>query len=138
MAGGRGRFVGEAVGGVAGKAWEVCRGGRVPRASHGPAVTPRNLPRTAGHPKIACKPPRLPLHEIRFLPDLPSRAIWAPTELCIASRIKLRALEIRSRFSLWYTKMRFHEQLRWGHHGGGTDVAPRRENPLSLTMLVEC
>jgi hypothetical protein len=31
-----------------------------------------------------------------------------------------RAREIRSRFSCWYTKMRFREQLRWGHHGGGT------------------
>ena len=60
-----------------------------------------------------------------------------------------RALEIRSRFSFWSTKMRFHEQLRWGHHGGGTNVDPGPakaqpvyyrniiENPLSLALLGE-
>jgi hypothetical protein len=58
-----------------------------------------------------------------------------------------RALEIRSRFSCWSTKMRFHEQVRWGHHGGGTKVDPgpakaqpvyyRSIDPLSLTLLGE-
>jgi hypothetical protein len=60
-----------------------------------------------------------------------------------------RALEIKSRFSFWSTTMRFREQLRWGHHGGGTKVASgpakvqpvyyRRiiENPPSLTLLGE-
>ena len=45
--------------------------------------------------------------------------------------------------------MRFHEQLRWGHHGGGTKAHPGPakpepvyyrsiiENPLSLTLLGE-
>jgi hypothetical protein len=60
-----------------------------------------------------------------------------------------RALEIRSRFALWSTKLRFREQLRWGHHDGGTNVDPSLakaqpahyrsiiENPLSLTLLGE-
>jgi hypothetical protein len=58
-----------------------------------------------------------------------------------------RALEIRPRFSLVSTTVRFHEQLRWGHHDGGTNahLGPAKpptmycrnviENPLSLALL---
>jgi hypothetical protein len=63
----------------------------------------------------------------------------------------LRAESSRNQESLliWSTKMRSREQLRWGHHGGGTKVAPGPakaqtvycsssiENPLSLMPLVK-
>jgi hypothetical protein len=60
-----------------------------------------------------------------------------------------RALEIRSRFSFRSTKMRFREQLRWGHHDEGSKVdrSPAKaqpvyyrnmiEDPLSLALLGE-
>jgi hypothetical protein len=60
------------------------------------------------------------------------------------------AAEIKSRFSYVSTQIRFHEQLRWGHHGGGTNAHPGPakpqpvyyrniiENPLSLALLGEC
>jgi hypothetical protein len=50
-----------------------------------------------------------------------------------------RALEIRSRFSCWCTKRRFHEQLRWGHRGGGTKAhtGPAKPEPVYCRRIIE-
>jgi hypothetical protein len=42
------------------------------------------------------------------------------------------ALEIRYRLDMCSTKMRFCEQLRWGHLGGGTNVhpGPTKQDPV--------
>jgi hypothetical protein len=50
-----------------------------------------------------------------------------------------RALEIWSRFSFCSAKVRFHEQLRWVHHDGGTKAhtGPAKPEPVYYRSIVE-